>query len=185
MCSSDLPFVTLGGKCLVRNQAGMFEILSELLQEFNFADLARLKTLFLEYRAGLESMIVRNGHSLAISLASRNFSVSRALSETWQGVHQLRTIKALTEELTEDRLAEISTRLVAIGREVFTRENPRIALVGEDPALTAAVAPVSGLIAGLGAHGSAGFAPPEAVPLAPGVPREGWSTGTADRKSVV
>lgn len=176
---SCLPFVTLGGKCLVRNQAGMFEILSELLQEFNFADLARLKTLFLEYRAGLESMIVRNGHSLAISLASRNFSVSRALSETWQGVHQLRTIKALTEALTEDRLAEISTRLVAIGRQVFTRENLRIALVGEDAALTAAVSPVSGLIAGLEAHGSAGFAPPEAVPLAPGVPREGWSTGTA------
>ena len=97
------PFVTLSGKCLMRNEERMFDILSELLHDFNFADLARLKTLFLEYRANLESMIVRNGHSLAISLASRNFSVSRALSETWQGVHQLKTIKALTEDLSDDR----------------------------------------------------------------------------------
>ncbi|WP_373500605.1 insulinase family protein [Desulfococcus sp.] len=174
-----LPFVTLSGKCLVRNQDKMFDILAELLHHFNFADLARLKTLFLEYRANMESMIVRNGHSLAISLASRNFSVSRALSETWQGVHQLRAIKDLTEDLTETRLAEISGRLVAIGRAIFTRKNLKIALVGEDSALAAAVSPVSGLIAGLEDRNGGGFAAPEAVAPAGAVPREGWSTGTA------
>ncbi len=173
------PFVGLGGKCLERNAEKMFEILAELLQEFNFADPIRLKTLFLEYRANLESMIVRNGHSLAISLASRHFSVSRALAEIWQGVHQLKTIKALTENLTDVRLADISGQLVAIGREIFTRGNMRIALVGEDAALTKAVGPVSGLLEGLQDGTGSGFNAPAGVAPAAAVPWEGWSTGTA------
>ena len=173
------PFVTLSGKCLVRNEERMFDILAELLRDFNFADLARLKTLFLEYRANLESMIVRNGHSLAISLASRNFSVSRALSETWQGVHQLKTIKALTEDLSDDRLTAISSQLVAIGRGIFTRKNMKLSLVGEDSALTGAVGPVSGLLDGLEDGNGNGFAAPKAVSPAADIPWEGWSTGTA------
>jgi presequence protease len=58
----------------------------------------------LEYRAKLESAIVQNGHRLAISLASRNFSTASALSEIWQGIHQIKTIKALTGDLSDERL---------------------------------------------------------------------------------
>jgi len=59
-----LPFITFNGKCLVRNQSRMFEIIEELLYEFDFSDLDRLKSLLLEYRANMESMIVHNGHRL-------------------------------------------------------------------------------------------------------------------------
>jgi len=82
-----LPLVAFNGKCLVRHQGKMFEIIQELLCNFAFSDLVRLKSLFLEYRAGLESMIVQNGHRLAMSLASRNFSLTSALNEAWHGVH--------------------------------------------------------------------------------------------------
>ncbi|AOY59864.1 insulinase family protein [Desulfococcus multivorans] len=174
-----MPFVTLGGKCLARNQERLFDILAELVHDFNFADLARLRTLFLEYRANLESMIVRNGHILAISLASRNFSVSRALSEAWQGVHQLKTVKALTEDLSDDHLAGISEQLIAVGRRIFTRSNMKIALVGEDAVLRDAASPLSGLLGGLGAGTGSEFAAPPDVLSGTTVPREGWSTGTA------
>jgi len=174
-----LPFVTLGGKCLIRNQGRLFDILAELVHDFNFADLTRLRTLFLEYRANLESMIVHNGHILAISLASRNFSVSRALGEAWQGVHQLKTIKALTEDLSDKHLAEISRELVALGRRIFTRRNMKIALVGEDAALREAVSPVSGLLEGLTEGTGSQFVAPTDVLPGPEIPWEGWSTGTA------
>jgi len=93
-----VPFVTLSGKCLVRNQARMFDIVTELAGQFSFQDTERLQNLLLEYRAALESMVIHNGHQLAISLASRAFSTTAALSESWHGIHQLRFIKRLSED---------------------------------------------------------------------------------------
>ena len=75
-----VPLVTLNGKCLVRNQNKMFAIIEKILCQFDFSNIVRLKSLLLEYRAALESMIVQNGHRLAISLASRNFSPTCTLT---------------------------------------------------------------------------------------------------------
>ncbi len=97
----------------------MFEIIQELLCKFVFSDLVRLKSLLFEYRAGLESMVVQSGHSLAMMLASRNLSTTCALSEIWHGVHQLQTIKGLTDDLTEDKLKSISSDLLSIGKKPF------------------------------------------------------------------
>ena len=94
----------------------MFDIIRELLHQYDFSDTARLKNLLLEYRAGLESMVIHNGHRLAISLASRRFSATRALGETWSGVHQLHAIKKLSDELDEHHLAAVAGDLAAIGQ---------------------------------------------------------------------
>jgi Zn-dependent M16 (insulinase) family peptidase len=138
-----VPFVSFNGKSLLRNQVRMFEIIRELLHQYDFSDLARLKNLLLEYRAGLESMVVHNGHRLAISLASRKFSATRALGETWSGVHQLQTIKQLTDQLDEQKLETLSRDLAAIGKILFTQHNFEMALIGEDEAVvqTASVLP--------------------------------------------
>ncbi|MCU0540051.1 MAG: insulinase family protein [Desulfobacterales bacterium] len=72
-----IPFVSLNAKCLNRNVSPMADILAELLGQYTFSDLARLKSLLLEYRAGLESMVVHNGHRLAMSLAARRLSTAR------------------------------------------------------------------------------------------------------------
>ncbi|GBC63584.1 peptidase M16 [Desulfonema ishimotonii] len=172
-----LPFVTFSSKALVRNQGKMFELLDEFLREFSFGDMNRLKTLFLEYRAALESSVVRNGHSLAISLASRNFSVPRHLDEIWKGVHQLKTIKAITDT-GEEAFRAAADDLATIGRHLFTRDNLKIALIGEADALAAAISPLDALMGGLPAGNTDGFGSPD---LAPGsdIPREGWSTSTA------
>ncbi|MBC2742638.1 MAG: insulinase family protein [Desulfosarcina sp.] len=88
-----LSFISFTGKCLNRNQDRMFEILYELVTRVDFADHTRLRQLILEYRAGLEAAVVHNGHRLAISLASRNFTPANHLQEMWGGIHQLHTIK--------------------------------------------------------------------------------------------
>jgi len=178
-----LPIVAFSGKCLVRNQRNMFEIIEELLCKFDFSDLDRLKSLFLEYRSGLESMIVQNGHRLAMTLASRNFSVSNALSESWNGIHQLQTIKKITDNLTEKTLKSVSEELFEIGRILFTKNNLRTALIGEDPAISAAASPIATLQNGLkegseSLTSSHGFRPPE-IDVFDAIPREGWSTSSA------
>ena len=92
-----LSMIGFNGKCLNRKREKMFDIVSELLTAADFSDRARLKHLLQEYRAALETTVVRNGHQLAMSLAARNFSATLALEESWHGIHQLKTIKKLTE----------------------------------------------------------------------------------------
>jgi presequence protease len=174
-----LPFLTLNAKCLVRNENRMFDILSELITEHDLSDLKRLKSLLLEFRAGLESSVVHNGHRLALSLACRHYAPAEALSEMWNGVHQLLTIKTLTEDLSETPLRRISEDLKAVGRHLFSRNNLRIALVGEADALAGpAMAGLTGILESLPPGEGHGFVPPDLAadrnPL-----REGWSTYSA------
>ncbi len=66
-----MPLVTMKAKCLSRNTPAMLDLIEELISTAIFSDQTRLKQLLGEYQAGLESMIVHNGHRLAISLSSR------------------------------------------------------------------------------------------------------------------
>jgi Zn-dependent M16 (insulinase) family peptidase len=173
-----LPFVTFNGKCLARNQDRMFEIILELLCSFDFSDLTRLKSLLLEYRAGMETMVIHNGHQLAMSLASRNFSTSMALAEMWHGIHQLKMIKDLTTNTTDDQLETLSADLKLIGTTMLTRSNFRMALIGEEQQLTAAIPLASSLQDSLLPENGNGFKPPH-IEKNEDIPREGWSTASA------
>jgi Zn-dependent M16 (insulinase) family peptidase len=175
---SCLPFISFGGKCLVRNQEKMFEIIQELIAHFDFGDHPRLKNLLNEYRAGLQSMIVHNGHRLAISAASRNFSPARALSESWSGIHQLKTIKQITDKLNDKKMAALSEDLNALGTHLFTRKNLQMALIGEEDALPQARTSAAAIFEQLADGQSPGFGPPQ-IQMVDEILREGWSTSTA------
>ena len=181
---ASLPLVTLNGKCLVRNVDCMFEIIQEILSQHRFSDLARLKTLLHEYQAGMESKIVHNGNRLAISLSSRRFSSSSSLNESWHGIHQLKTIQSLTQKLSDQSLSAIAAKLSNIGNVLFSRDNMKLALIGETQSLSAASHWPETLYQSL----------PQGKPTAPGLPQmdgeggflhdallpyEGWSTSTA------
>lgn len=173
-----LPFVSFNGKCLVRNQDKLFDIMEEILCEFSFSDLDRLKNLLSEYRAGLESAVLHNGHGLAISLASRNFSITRAIGETWGGIYQLQTIKNLTDNLTDDAMTSLAEDLTSVGKNLSLRDNFKAALVGEENALASAFSSATSLQNKFHGGKSHGFLPPE-MDLSDEVPREGWSTSSA------
>jgi Zn-dependent M16 (insulinase) family peptidase len=178
---SNLPLVSFSAKCLNRNVSRTYDILKDLSATVDFSDLDRLQNLLQEYRAGLESMVVHNGHRLAMSLAARNFSVSSFLSETWQGVHQLQTVKRLTEALDNNAAAQLAEQLASIGKQLFRSPNLKIALVGEDTSLGEAADLTQHLLhllgAGSGDNQGHGFS---SALLTPGkhLPREGWFTAT-------
>jgi Zn-dependent M16 (insulinase) family peptidase len=173
-----LPFIAINGKCLLRNKDRMFDIFRELLHHADFSDLARLKNLLLEYRAGLESMVISSGHRLAISLASRNLSPTRMLNESWNGVHQLKAIKRLVDDLNDDKLVSLSRDLEVIGETLFSRKNFKMALIGEDSALTDAQTSAQSLLTGFGGGKGDGFRAPN-ITMDNGIIREGWSTSSA------
>ena len=178
-----VPFISLNTKCLNRNLGAMFEIFEELLLHFDFSDLSRLKALLLEYRANLEAMIIHNGHRLAISRASRNFSTARKLSEIWSGVHLVQTIKSLTDDLTENRLQSIAADLTTICNKLFGPTNVKMALIGEEAAYVQATDPLSNIVKKLkdtpdATDSKPAFSSPS-VEIDDEVPREGWSIATA------
>ncbi len=173
-----LPLVALTSKSLVRNLDPMFDILAELLGESVFSDAGRLKTLLLEYRAGLEAMIVHNGHRLAMSLAARRFSRARALSEDWSGIHQLKDVKRLLEDLSDERLAGLASDLARVGATVWDRSRFQMAVIGERDAVARAGDLVASTLNAIGPGTAESLAGPEN-----GFPgdrlREGWSTESA------
>ena len=172
-----LPFVSLNAKCLARNQEMMFDVLQEVLTCRDFSDLSRLKNLLQEYRAGLEAMVLQNGHRLAISLASRNLSPASQLAETWGGIHQLRTIKEMTRTLDDRELARIAHGLTAIADRLLFRENFKMALIGDHGLLTVGQPLADQLGRSLGTNGPSGFASPALAPHGDRI-REGWWTAS-------
>ena len=126
-----LPLVSMKAKCLSRNMPAMLDLVEELIGMAVFTDQVRLKQLLGEYQAALESMIVHNGHRLAISLSSRTFSPSSRLSEIWSGVHQVRTIREFNRQQDQTALDALSQNLAAISRSLFQPENFIMAAVGD------------------------------------------------------
>ncbi len=177
-----MPFLAVNGKCLSRNLGKMFDIIGEVLFEADFSDVTRLKSLLLEYKAGLDAMVVHNGHRLAISLASRTFSEAAALSEVWGGIQQLKFMQTLTEKLTDEKVAAVSRDLTAIRDLVITKENMNVGLVGEEGDLQGSLEFLAdgGALAGVSAFapGGSGFTVPP-VFLQDEPVREGWSTSSA------
>ncbi|MBW2176145.1 MAG: insulinase family protein [Deltaproteobacteria bacterium] len=177
-----IPYLSINGKCLSRNLEKLFEIIAEVLFESDFSDIPRLKSLLLQYRSGLDSMVVQNGHRLAISLASRSFSETAALSETWGGIHQLRYIKTVTDDLRDEKMEALAHDLSAIRDLLVQRDNLKVGLVGEEGDLLDSLGFVSegGLLSGISPlmAGDVHFTAPS-IPVMPGHGKEGWSTSSA------
>ncbi len=179
---SCMPFIAINGKCLSRNLDKLLGILEEIVFDAAYSNIARLKSLLLEYRAGLESMVVHSGHRYAISLASRTFLPASYLNEIWSGIHQLRFIKQITENLQDDHLAVIAGDLSAIGGKSMVRENIKSALVGETGSLERCLDILSRSRAWSGMNREFSeknnFGSPS-LDIHDDPSREGWSTSTA------
>jgi len=177
--SSCLPIVTLNSKCLSRNRENMFELMAELLASVSFSDTTLLKRLLMEYRAEMESSVVSNGHRYAISLAARNFTLANALNEKWHGIHQLETIKAITDDLSDEKLASIAGKLHQVRDQLFRGGKMKVALIGEKPDLDPAMDQVAALSQKMGKGWADQFGAPPLLELSDAIPREGWSTSSA------
>jgi len=175
------PFLSFNGKCLVRNQEKMFDIIEELLFKHSFSDLSRLKSLLLEFKAGLESAVVQNGHRLAISASSRSLSLASALSESWGGIRQIKAIKDITGNLSDSSLEAISKNLSTIAKTLFTPDNLKIALIGKNNDLAQGLKWLnqSKVFSGVNSQLSAKNNELYDIDSDQKMTREGWSTSSA------
>ncbi|MGD9364536.1 MAG: insulinase family protein [Desulfobacteraceae bacterium] len=176
-----LPLISLKAKCLSRNMTPMLDLIEELIGSIVFKDLKRLKQLLGEYQAGLEAMIVHNGHRLAISLSSRAFSPAGALSETWSGVHQVRTIRHFNKQDDPSALQTLAGNLTAISRAIFKPDNFLMAAIGEQDIVqrTSNQIETGEVLSGFSRDHRRMELSPLDFPADNTVPHEGWTTSTA------
>ena len=178
-----VTFMSLQGKALNHNIDNMFDIIAELVSGVSFKDITRLKSLLFQYRAGLESSIVGNGHRYAMSLAARNFSPAAALGEMWHGISQFQFIKSLTEKIEDTKegqahLEQLSCDLDTMVKCLFKRENLSPAIVGDKEGLACGDKNIARLLT-LMPEGDTKETHPINIPVKNELPREGWSTSTS------
>lgn len=191
---SYVSFLSLQGKALERNIDPLFDIIGELITQYSFKDLTRLRNMLLQYRAGLESSIVANGHRYAISLASRNLTRTAGIAEMWHGISQFRFIRELTEKLgmpgsgdseatagkarPDEALEILSEQLATIAGRLFKTGNMKPALAGQKTALIQADKNIDTLFDALTQSREKDFKQTDR--FSPGdFPFEGWSTSTS------
>jgi Zn-dependent M16 (insulinase) family peptidase len=178
---SCLPLVSVNAKCLGRNIDAMLEIVEEFVSSVDFSDLARLEQLFGEYQAGLESVIVHNGHRLAISASSRSFSPTSALSELWGGVQHVRAIRSFGKQRSPEKMKALAADLSELCRSIFKAGNAVMAAIGDPDQVDKSCARIESSEI-LAANPRTRLQPtlaPINLSLEPPAPYEGWSTSTA------
>ncbi len=178
-----MPFLSLQGKSLDRNGVKLFDIIRELVAEYAFSDLERLKSLLFQYRAAMESSIVASGHSYAMSLASRHLTQASTLGEMWHGISQYRFIKTFTEQLdgsNSDKkiLKKLADDLTLVADSLFLQGNLKPVIVGGESALVSADINIRSIVDTLPKRSFNGFNAPAFQSDIP-VPFEGWSTSTS------
>jgi Zn-dependent M16 (insulinase) family peptidase len=149
----------------------------------SFKDLTRLKSLLFQYRAGLESSIVGNGHRYAMSLAARNFSQAATMGEMWHGISQFQFIKSLTEKMEAEKssqaqLEQLSCDLDTIAQCLFKREGFSPAIVGDKDGLERGDKNIARLLT-LVPEGDTKAVQSINIQVKNELPREGWSTSTS------
>ncbi len=133
-------FLALQGKALDRNIQPLFDLVKELVLNCSFHDLERLKSLLLQYQAGMEASIVANGHRYAISLASANLSRASYINELWHGIAQYQYLKKMTEQIqipgkSSQALEAIAENLMTIASSVLKKDNIKPAVIGGKEAI--------------------------------------------------
>ncbi len=134
-----IPFISLNGKCLGKNHTRMFNIINELIFQFNFSNTNRLKSLIFEYQAGLESSIIQDGHRLAISLSSKNLTPASSLNEIWHGISQIQTFNRLTKDFSNEKLNDFLEKLTLTGTHILKQNSLKMALIGDKKIVSSAL----------------------------------------------
>lgn len=176
-------FLALQGKALDRNIEPLFDLINEFVQDYDFKDFERLKSLLLQYQAGMEASIVATGHRYAVSLASRHLSQTSHINELWHGIAQYRMIKAMTEELVTGKnpdqvLETLSANLGQIAESVLRKNNLKPALIGGKEAIQSADQRIAAIHGSLPENNNASFFTPD-IAFDNQTPFDGWHTNTS------
>ena len=176
-------FLAIQGKALDRNVEKLFDLIKEFIEEYNFQDFDRLKSLLLQYQAGMEASIVSTGHRYAISLSIRHLSKASYINELWHGIAQYQFIKQITEQFnTKDNknkiLEVLSEKMIRMAQSVLKKGNLKPALIGKKSAIVVAEKRIKAIHEHLSNDSDKFFFTPD-ISFKEDLPFDGWYTNTS------
>ena len=130
-----LALIHLNAKCLKRNITPMFDLLNSLFFRFDFSNTTRLKHLLLELKSGFESGVISNGHQYATAIASKKWSKTRILDERWHGISQLKFLKQLSQDISDQKISELADNLTQIAHLIFSKQQLHLTVIGDSDSL--------------------------------------------------
>jgi hypothetical protein len=176
-------FLAIQGKALDRNIERMFDLIKEVIEAYDFQDLDRLKSLLLQYQAGMEASIVSAGHRYAISLSARHLSKASYINELWHGIAQYQFIKEMTEQLSAGNnknkiLDDLSKKMMQMAQYILKKGNFKPAVIGAKSAITLAEKRINDIHNHLPNDADKAFFTPD-IPFKEHVPFDGFYTNTS------
>lgn len=117
--------VGFGSYCLEKNVDDMFQLINELLINFNLIDVQRFAVLLDEYRADLTSDIAATGHSYAMQSSTGLLSEGNRLKCQLNGFEHIAYITQLCEKYQPE---EILKKLQKTAENLFLNGSKRYAL---------------------------------------------------------
>ena len=176
-------FLAIQGKALDRNVEKLFDLIKEFIEDYGFQDFERLKSLLLQYQAGMEASIVSTGHRYAISLASRHLSKASYINELWHGIAQYQLIKEITEQFNttgnkNNVLETLSKNLIKIAQSVLKRGNFKPAVIGVSGSIIRADKQFNSIHENLLNDSQHSFFTPD-ISFEQNLPYDGWHTNTS------
>nr|XP_036677412.1 presequence protease, mitochondrial isoform X2 [Drosophila suzukii] len=121
---------------LEKNVLNMFDLCQELLTNFRFNDLGRLKMLIDNYVSNISVGVSSSGHLFAILGATSLVSDAGKLKCLLSGVDHINFMKNFLQVTNE---FEIRDKLASIGRKVFTKSNMRVVINSTPSYLSSAI----------------------------------------------
>ncbi len=176
-------FLALQGKALDRNIDNMFDLMDEFINSYGFKDHERLKSLALQYQAGMEASVVSTGHRYAISLSARHLSKASHINELWHGIAQYRYIKDLASRINgdtnaSDALEALEQDLATMAASLLKKDNFKPAVIGDKDAMLKADQRIGQIYGNLLNGTQKAFFTPE-IDRNTERPYDGWHTNTA------
>lgn len=117
--------VEFGSYCLHQNTADMFNLIKELLLNFQLIDVQRFSVLLDEYISSLTSDIAQTGHLYAIQGASSLITDGLQLRAQLNGIKHIECMKKLSVEKSPE---EILAQLQKTAQNLFSQSSMKYAL---------------------------------------------------------
>jgi len=157
-------------KALQRNAAPACELLAEILNSIDFADIGRIRQVLDQMRISLFNSVPSSGHSYAARAAAAHLTPAARLRELWSGLEQVSLIQKLAMQ-SDEELRETAAKLQQIAGLLFTRSGLQVALTASADQYAAFVQPLKSLIQSLP---EAGTLAAQTVQLSAIPQRQGW-----------
>ena len=171
-----LPYLVVSGKALSRCAPDLARLMGEMVNSGRLDKAPRLLTAAREAASDHENGLISGGHSYARSVMGAGFTKPGWVGEVLGGLTNLHVSRALVAQLEGGGagLDALLADLELIRRIVVSGDNVLVSLTGDAAALTAAQAPLEGLLA---SFPSAGFGGGGALPRARLASNWGWAPG--------